>query len=138
MAIEHLVHHRPRFLWVALGDTDEWAHRGDYRGYVDALRFADAFVGEVAAHLAEMGEYGARTAIFVTTDHGRDPDFAGHGGPASAGVWLMARGGPVARRGPTALPRVRYLRDLAPTMAALLGRARPGAAPAAARCSTSS
>jgi hypothetical protein len=123
-AIEHLVHHRPRFLWVSLGDTDEWAHRHDYRGYLEALRFADGFVGEIAAHLAEMGEYGARTAILVTTDHGRDAGFADHGGPASAGVWLMARGGPIRQRGSTATSRVRYLADVAPTIAAILGEPR--------------
>jgi hypothetical protein len=125
LAIDHLVHHRPRFLWVALGDTDEWAHRHDYRGYVEALRFADDFVGELAAHLAEMGDYGARTAIFVTTDHGRDESFADHGGPASAGVWLMARGGPVAEHGATPLARVRHLRDIAPTIGAILGQPGP-------------
>jgi arylsulfatase A-like enzyme len=136
MAIDHLVHHRPRFLWVALGDTDEWAHRQDYRGYVDALRFADSFVGELAAHLSEMGEYGAHTAIFVTTDHGRDADFADHGGPASAGVWLMARGGPVAKHGSTALSRTRHLRDIAPTIAAVMGE--PGPPPGALSGSTAS
>ena len=104
MAIDHLVHRRPRLLWVALGDTDEWAHRHDYRGYLESLRFADNFVGGLAAHLAAMGDYGAHTAILVTTDHGRDAGFADHGGPASAGVWLMARGGPIARRGSTPLP----------------------------------
>jgi hypothetical protein len=120
-AIEHLVRRRPRFLWVAFGDTDEWAHRRDYRGYVDALRFADAFVGELAAHLAEMDRYGARTALLVTTDHGRDADFVDHGGWASAGVWLMGRGGPIKRRGVMPLPHARHLRDVAPTIAALLG-----------------
>jgi hypothetical protein len=125
MAIDHLVHHRPRFLWVALGDTDEWAHRRDYRSYVEALRFADAFVGEVAEHLCDMGDYGARTSIFVTTDHGRDPDFADHGSPASAGVWLMARGGPIAKHGVVPLTRTRHLRDIAPTMAAVLGEPSP-------------
>jgi hypothetical protein len=125
MAIDHLVRRRPRFLWVALGDTDEWAHRHDYRGYVEALRFADGVVGEIAAHLAEMDDYGARTAIFVTTDHGRDPGFANHGGPASAGVWLMAGGGPVKKHGPVPLPRVRHLSDVAPTLAAILGETIP-------------
>ncbi len=128
LAIDHLVHRHPRFLWVALGDTDEWAHRHDYRGYVDALRFADTFVGELSAHLAAMGDYGARTAVFVTADHGRDADFADHGGSASAGVWLMARGGPIATRGSTPLLRTRGLRDIAPTLAAILGEAPPGCA----------
>jgi hypothetical protein len=125
MAIDHLVRHRPRFLWVALGDTDEWAHRHDYRGYIEALRFADGVVGELAAHLNDMEDYGARTTILVTTDHGRDASFADHGGPSSAGVWLMARGARIARRGITPLPRTRHLCDIAPTVAVLLGERGP-------------
>ncbi len=123
-ALAHLVHQRPRMLWIALGDTDEWAHRNDYRGYVDALRFADSVVGEVCAHLAEMGAYGERTTVFVTADHGRDADFADHGGPDSAAVWLLARGGGIAAQGPRSLAKRRYLRDVAPTIAALYGLAR--------------
>jgi hypothetical protein len=121
LAVDHLVRRRPKFMWVALGDTDEWAHRHDYRGYLDALRFADAFVGELCAHLAEMGDYGSRAAVFVTTDHGRDAGFADHGGAASAGVWLMARGGPVAKRGVTGLAQERRLADIAPTISAIMG-----------------
>lgn len=121
LAIDELMQHRPRFLWVSLGDTDEWAHRHDYRGYLDALRFADGFLGELAAHLDEMGDYGAHTAILVTTDHGRDAGFADHGGPDSAKVWLLARGASIAPRGAVATSSPRHLRDVAPTVRALLG-----------------
>ena len=120
-AVAHLLEHRPRLLWIALGDTDEWAHRGDYRGYLDALRAAAALLGELAEHLDEMGEYGRRAALLVTTDHGRDPAFHDHGGAASSAVWLLARGAGVARRGSTGTAAKRYLRDLAPTARALLG-----------------
>ena len=120
-AIDHLVHKRPRMLWVALGDTDEWAHRNDYRGYVDALRFADSVVGEICAHLAEMGSYGERTAVFVTADHGRDAGFVDHGGPDSAAVWLLARASTIPAQGARGLLKKRYLRDVAPTIAELYG-----------------
>lgn len=119
-AIRHLVERRPRFLWVSLGDTDEWAHRDDYRNYLVALRGADAFVGEVAAHLEEMGDYGARTALFVTTDHGRGASFADHGEDASAGTWLMARGPGLPPRGVVGTTATRYLRDVAPTVRRIL------------------
>jgi hypothetical protein len=121
LAIEHLIAHRPTFLWVALGDTDEFGHRNNYRGYLRALRGADAFIGELAAHLDEMGEYGARTVLIVTTDHGRDPGFADHGGEASGPIWLLARGGPIPKRGVMATREPRRLRDVAPTLRALLG-----------------
>jgi hypothetical protein len=126
LALDHLERARPRFLWVALGDTDEHAHRGDYGAYLGALRDADAFVGALAARLEAMGDRGARTSILVTTDHGRDAGFTDHGGPASGSVWLLARGGPVAKRGALPLARPRHLVDVAPTVRALLGEpARP-------------
>lgn len=120
-ALAYLQKNRPRFLWVALGDTDEWAHAGAYGNYLEALRAADRFVGDLAATLARMGERGARTAIFVTADHGRDPDFRDHGGPPSGPVWLLARGPTIAPRGVIATSRRRQLRDVTPTMRALLG-----------------
>ncbi|APR84991.1 Hypothetical protein A7982_10340 [Minicystis rosea] len=120
-ALDHLRKHHPRFLWVALGDTDEWAHAGSYGNYLDALRAADRFLGDLATTLQQMGPEGARTAIFVTADHGRDPGFRHHGGPASGRVWLLARGPTIPKRGSIATSRYRELRDVAPTLRALLG-----------------
>jgi hypothetical protein len=119
-AIRYLLERRPRFLWVSLGDTDEWAHRRDYRNYLVALRGADAFVGEVAAHLDEMGDYGKSTALFVTTDHGRGAGFADHGEDESSNVWLLARGPGLPPRGSVGTGDTRYLRDVAPTIRSLL------------------
>jgi len=122
LALEYLQARRPRFLHVALGDTDEHAHRGDYAGYLEALRDADRFVGELWATLATMDTYGAETTVIVTTDHGRARSFAGHGGgaPESARVWLVAAGGAIHAQGGGALRRHRLTRlaDLAPTLRA--------------------
>ena len=46
LALRVLETTRPRFLFVGLGDADEHAHRGYYRGYLDALHASDAFLGE--------------------------------------------------------------------------------------------
>jgi hypothetical protein len=120
-ALAHLRAARPRLLWIALGDTDEWAHRGDYGGYLEALRAADRFLGELVDELAHLDGQDARTDVFVTADHGRDAGFNDHGGPDSAPVWLLARGPHVARRGAIATARKRRLRDVAPTARAFLG-----------------
>lgn len=119
-AMDHLAKHAPKLLWVALGDTDEWAHRHDYRGYLASLRSADAALGELMTHLAESGAL-ATTMVLVTTDHGRDSNFADHGGKASAATWLAARGGPVAAHGMVPVSRPRHLGDVAPTVLHVLG-----------------
>ena len=37
---------RPAFMFVGLGETDEYAHRENYRGYLDALSRADTVMDE--------------------------------------------------------------------------------------------
>jgi hypothetical protein len=93
VAMRYLETERPRFLFIGLGDTDEFAHHGDYRGYVSALRFADAVLGRLAAVLDRFAAEGRRTALFATADHGRAANFRDHGGfaPESANVWLGVR-----------------------------------------------
>ena len=39
----------PRFLFVGLGDADEYGHRNDYHGYLEAVHASDAFLGELFA-----------------------------------------------------------------------------------------
>lgn len=122
-ALRYLAKEQPDVLFVGLGDPDEYAHRGDYEGYVRALSFADAVVGEVFAILDRMGDRGARTNVFVTSDHGRAEDFKNHGGyaPESARVWLFAAGPAITARGRVASSDDRRLADVAPTMRVVLG-----------------
>jgi hypothetical protein len=118
LALDYLVTRRPRFLFIGLGDTDEYAHRHNYAGYVDALRTADAFVGELMTTLATLGDYGADTTVIVTTDHGRAASFSGHGGdaPESARVWMFAAGGAVPALGFAETSRTMRLADIAPAV----------------------
>jgi hypothetical protein len=123
IALRRLVVSRPRFLFVGLGDADEYAHHGDYRGYLDALRGSDAFLGDLQKALGAMGARGRHTTVLVTADHGRAYDFMDHGPqfPESGRVWLVAAGGDVAGRGLVAASRRHTLSDVAPTIRALLG-----------------
>lgn len=116
VALDVLSTSAPRFVFVGLGEPDEYAHRGDVDGYFDALRAADAVLADIEARVD------ARTSIFVTTDHGRNAAFRDHGGgwPESGRVWLVAKGGAVPRRGVSASSGHR-LADIAPTIRALLG-----------------
>lgn len=118
LALDFAASHEPKFLFVGLGDTDEHAHRDDRVGYVASLRTADAFLAELEARVSP------RTVIFVTADHGRDPNFRDHGEtPESGRVWLVAKGAGISARGALDT-KLQHLADIAPTIRCLLGMPR--------------
>jgi hypothetical protein len=123
VALRYLETARPRFLFVGLGDADEYAHRGDYHGYLEAVHASDAFLGDLQATLARMGARGQHTTVLLTADHGRAYSFVDHGAryPESARVWLVAAGGDVRGHGVVPAATRHTLSDIAPTVRALLG-----------------
>jgi hypothetical protein len=123
IALHYLATRAPRFLFLGLGEPDEYAHQDNYRGYLDALRAADRSLGRLVDTLDRMGERGRMTSVFVTTDHGRSNAFRDHGGfaPESGRVWLVATGAGIRERGLVRSDEPHRLADIAPTMRALLG-----------------
>lgn len=94
---EHLKRHKPRVLYVGLGETDEWGHGRRYDLYLDAANNADRFLRELWTSLQELEEYRDRTTLIVTTDHGRGPtrhDWTNHGEnvPDAEHIWIAALG----------------------------------------------
>jgi hypothetical protein len=123
IALRYLETNRPRFLFVGLGDADEYGHRDDYAAYLEAVHQADTFVGDLVEVLGRMGARGRHTTVIVTADHGRAYDFKDHGPqfPESGRVWLTAFGADLKAQG-LAVAAHRYtLSDVAPTVRSLLG-----------------
>ena len=122
VALAHLEKARPDFMFLGLGEPDEYAHQGNYAAYVSSLQAMDRTIGELEQTLVRMGERGARTNVFVTADHGRAKNFRDHGGayPESAAVWLVAFGPAIQARGSLVTTTPHRLADLAPTARLLL------------------
>jgi hypothetical protein len=123
IALRLLETRAPRFLFIGLGEPDEFAHQDNYRGYLDSLRAADRALARLVGTLGRLGERGRRTSIFVTTDHGRSNAFRDHGGfaPESGRVWLVASGAGIEEKGLVRSEVPHRLADIAPTMRVLLG-----------------
>ncbi|HEX3345620.1 MAG TPA: alkaline phosphatase family protein, partial [Polyangiaceae bacterium] len=122
LGLRYLELERPRFLFLGLGEPDEYAHRDDYAGYLGSMRACDAVLGELFAVLRRMGTRGEHTTVLVTADHGRGRDYRVHGRafPESARVWLVAAGRGIEARGFARASRPHRLADVAPTVRALL------------------
>jgi hypothetical protein len=99
-ALHYLKTKRPRFLYLSLLDADEYAHAGNYEGYVASLKSYDQWIREIADTLDASGEYGRNTLLIVTTDHGRGDgkDWTEHGffHPESERIWMYLRGKGIA------------------------------------------
>lgn len=123
LALTVLRNRTPTFLFVALGETDEYADAGDYRGYLAALTRADAIIGRIWADLRARNARGRPCTLFVTTDHGRAHDFKSHGKayPESARVWMIAAGAGIAAKGFVKPPLNRRLSDIGQTIRFVLG-----------------
>ncbi|WP_435015840.1 alkaline phosphatase family protein [Tundrisphaera sp. TA3] len=96
-AREHLLRHKPRVLYIGLGETDEWAHGRRYDLYLDAAHAADRYLGELWEQIQAMPEYAGKTALLVTTDHGRGgtpSDWTSHGEKVDGAeaVWMALIG----------------------------------------------
>ena len=62
-ALEYLKTHKPRVLYVMLGETDEWAHGRKYDLYLDAAWRNDRFIRQLWETAQSMPEYANRTAL---------------------------------------------------------------------------
>lgn len=96
-ALRYLERERPRLLYVALGDTDEWAHAGRYDFTLDGIALADRFLRELWAWLQAQPGYRDNTLLIVTTDHGRGrtaQDWTDHGADVEGAqdIWLAIAG----------------------------------------------
>jgi hypothetical protein len=132
-ALEHLRKHKPRVLYVAFGETDEWAHSRRYDCYLDAANRNDAFLRTLWQTLQSMPEYAGRTSLVVTTDHGRgstEKDWTDHGKDTDGAefVWMAVMGPNTPAMGVRENVQVTQ-GQVAATVAALVGEDYHAAAP---------
>jgi hypothetical protein len=123
-ALETLRRDRPRLLYIAYGETDDFAHDGDYDQYLDAAYRTDGFIADLWAWVQADPEYAGRTTFIVTTDHGRGSEhrWIGHGLDwiGSNAIWMAAIGPDVPALGENTPGQV-HQTQVAATVAAALG-----------------
>ena len=136
-AVEYLRRKRPRVLYVMFEETDEWAHGRRYDLYLDGAFRTDGFIRRLWETAQSLPEYKGRTALVITTDHGRGAmgaDWPSHGAKVAGAdkIWIAALGPGVVPLGVRKNVSVTQA-QIAATIASLVGedytRARPEASP---------
>lgn len=104
LALEYLQTEKPRFLYLALGETDDWAHDRRYDRTLQAARLFDDSLRQLWTLLQNLEPYRGRTTLLVATDHGRGrslQDWTDHNNkiPGADEVWIGVFGAAVSQRG---------------------------------------
>lgn len=96
-AMEALRVKKPKVLYIAYGETDDWAHGNKYDQYIWSAKQTDAYIKEVWDFIQSDPQYKDKTTMIITTDHGRGvtkTSWRSHGAsvPEGGEIWMMAIG----------------------------------------------
>ncbi|MCW5517143.1 alkaline phosphatase family protein [Muriicola sp. Z0-33] len=126
-AKEFMQKNHPDFIYIAYGETDDFAHEGHYDAYLKAARNTDGLIKDLWEFTKQDDYYKVNTLFIITTDHGRGTDplenWQHHGNKVvDAGqVWFLCFGNEVAPLGEVNSKEQLYSNQIAPTILNLLG-----------------
>lgn len=135
-AMAHIKQHKPRLLYLGLGETDEWSHAGKYAEYLGSARRVDSYLRELWETLQSMPGYRDTTTLIFLPDHGRGEapvEWKSHGQKIadSKYIWMAFLGPDTAPLGERTKTGPVTQNQVAATVAALLGEDYVAAVPKA-------
>lgn len=126
-AKEYMNKNQPRVMFISLGETDDFAHEGEYDEYIKSAYQTDRMIADLWDFVQNNPFYKDKTTLIISTDHGRGQkpiDTWKHHGqeiPESNEIWLAFLGPDTPALGHIKTPGQWYQNQIAQTMAAFLG-----------------
>lgn len=126
LALMYLQVYKPRVLYIAPGETDDWGHERRYDRVLAMAHYFDAFLNRLWQAVQSMEEYKDQTTILITTDHGRGvtPDDWMHHNPKYPGsddTWIAIVGPDTPNRGELRDTPLYHQANIAATLIQLMG-----------------
>ena len=134
-AVEYIKKNHPKLVYIAYGETDDFAHDGRYDHYLNSAHQTDQWIKALWELAQSDPVYKNKTTFIITTDHGRGTNpkrsWKDHGRSTSYGnikgtigsdqIWIAAMGPDTPALGEVKKDQQLYQNQVAKTCAALLG-----------------
>jgi len=126
-ALEHMKKEHPKLVYISYGETDDFAHDGDYQAYLKSAHNTDSLIKEIWEFTQQDDFYKGQTVFIITTDHGRGTQpldtWKSHGSDikGAGAVWMVAFGKNVKPLGEVHQQEQLYSNQFAPTILKVLG-----------------
>ncbi|HEY4936223.1 MAG TPA: hypothetical protein VII44_06575 [Puia sp.] len=125
-AREFIEHNQPKVVLIGFGETDEFAHSRRYDLYLQQAANIDKMIAELWYYVQTNAFYRNKTTFIITTDHGRGKKPATwykHGilTKGSGETWFAVIGPGISRDGEIKSNQQNYQKQMASTIARLLG-----------------
>lgn len=126
-SLEYLEAKHPRLFYLSLGETDDWAHAGNYGRYLEAANRVDMYLQRLWEFVQANPDYRDHTTLILLTDHGRGDapvEWKSHGQkiPASKYIFIAAMGPGIPRNGEISGGNPVTQSQIAATIAKLVGK----------------
>jgi hypothetical protein len=126
-AREYFKEYKPKVLYIAFDETDDFAHAGEYDQYLKSAHAEDAMIADLWNIIQTNKQYKNKTTLLITCDHGRGDklkdNWRHHGSKIEdAGqIWIAAIGPDTPPLGEVKNSNTLYQMQLAATISSLLG-----------------
>ncbi len=124
---QYMKDYQPRVVYLAFDETDDLAHAGNYKLYLEQANKQDGMLDDLWAFIQSDDFYKNKTTLIITSDHGRGDNVLGswknHGFPirSSKETWFAVIGPDTLPSGEIGQNQTVYQKQLAQTMAKFLG-----------------
>jgi bisphosphoglycerate-independent phosphoglycerate mutase (AlkP superfamily) len=108
--------------YIAYGETDDFAHNGDYESYLKSTKNTDALIEDLWNYTQQSSHYRGKTTFIISTDHGRGTvpidSWRSHGKKINGSdqTWIIVFGKGVKTLGEVASEGQLFTHQLAPTV----------------------
>lgn len=120
--VEYMKREHPELVYISYGETDDFAHDGNYQAYLKSAHATDGLIKELYNFTQNDPFYKDNTIFIISTDHGRGTEpldtWRSHGSKIKGAdqVWLVVFGNGVQVLGEVKSKEQLYSNQIAPTV----------------------